>query len=276
MELLFFKPQSTLLQNHIEYFYLLNKGDRSKNVRYYTFPQVNSIVSINRNPRFIFEKGKLSVFRNRRISVLSTLICSYNSPIEINIPGYINEITISFKPLGLNAFLSKDLNTYTANQFAYFNPYNDFNEKMTAITAIKCPEEKILRLEEYLLEKYVGFNHPFLQEVIEDMLNADQHYSIRDIATKYNISRKTLYKHFEIHIGKNPTEMRKMIRFRQAIREHFGLDPKHSFNELSNKMDFFDSSHLNKEFRAITGCTPRVFFNQIYSMNAGAINWLFI
>jgi AraC-like DNA-binding protein len=276
MELLFFKPQSKLLQQYIEYFYLLSKAERSANICYYTFPQVNAIVSINRNPKFTFEQNKLTVARNRRLSVLSTLICSYNKPIEVNIPGYIDEITISFKPLGLNAFLDKNLNTYTNDHFSYFNPYTDFNWEMGEMMSIKSPEQKIKKLEDYLLTKHIGFKHPFLHEVMADMLEANPCYTVKEIASKYKVSRKTLNKHFEIHIGKNPTEMRKVIRFRHAIREHLCIDQKRNFCDLSYKLEFFDSSHLIKDFRAITGLTPIAFFKKVSPLNSGAINWLFI
>lgn len=210
-----------------------------------------------------------------KILVLSTLICSYNKPIEVNIPGYINEITISFKPLGLNAFLAKDLNTYTSDHFSYFNPYPDFSCEMDEIMVIKSPQEKIERLENYLLSKHIGFKHPFLHEVIHDMLEANPCYAVKEIASKYKISRKTLYKHFEMHIGKNPTEMRKLIRFRHAIREQNCINRKQNFCNLSYKLDFVDSSHLIKDFRAITGLTPKAFFKKVSPMNEGAINWLF-
>ena len=147
---------------------------------------------------------------------------------------------------------------------------------MGEIISIKTPEEKIKKLEDYLLSKHTGFKHPFLHAVMEDMLEADPCYTVKEIAAKYKISRKTLYKHFEMHIGKNPTEMRKLIRFRHAIKEQVNINQKHNFCDLSYKLEFFDASHLSKDFRAITGHTPRVFFKKVSPLNEGAINWLFM
>ncbi|NRF39562.1 AraC family transcriptional regulator [Pedobacter foliorum] len=276
MEVLFFKPQSELLKKYIDYFYLINKNDLSENVSYYTFPQINSIVSINHNPRFIFEKNKVTVKRNRKLTVLSTLICNYSKPIEVSIPGYLNEITISFKPLGLNAFLDKDLNTYTDIYFSFFNPYIDFHPVMAEILSLNSSTEKIKQLEDYLITKHRKFNHPFLHEVLADMLNADCNYTIKDIAAKYKISRKTLYKHFEIHIGKSPAEMRKLIRFRQIIKEHIKFNEKFKLCDIAHKVDFFDHSHLIKDFKSITGLTPKTYFKKVSPLNDGLVSWLFI
>lgn len=275
MELLFFKPQSKLLNQYIEYFYILKKSEQSDKTCYYTFPQVNSIVSINHNPKFTFEENKLTVGRNRRIPILSTLICNYNKPIEVHIPGYINEITISFKPLGLNAFLAQNLNTYLGNSFSYFDPYPDFKSEMTRIMSLDTADNKIKHLEEYLLSKHVGFTHPFLHQVMADMLHLNRNYTVKEIANKYKISRKTLYKHFEIHVGKNPTEMRKVIRFRQVIQEQIKHKRKNKFCDITYKLDFFDQSHLIKDFKSITGFTPKDFFNKMSPMNEGCVNWLF-
>jgi AraC-like DNA-binding protein len=276
MELLFFKPQSKLLGQYIEYFYILRKPEQSDNLCYYTFPQVNAIVSINQNPKFIFGENKLTVARNRRLPILSTLICSYNKPIEVVIPGYINEITISFKPLGLNAFLDQNLDTYTSNSFSYFDPYPDFKVEMTKIIALNNAEDKIKRLENYLLSKHLGFSHPFLHDVMNDMLHSNRSYTVKEIANKYKISRKTLYKHFEMHVGKNPTEMRKVIRFRQVIQEQIKFKKKNKFCDITYKLDFFDQSHLIKDFKSITGFTPKEFFNKMSPMNDGCVNWLFL
>lgn len=276
MDLKLFIPQSKLLKNYIDYFYLLKKSPDTENIRYFTFPYVNSIVSINQYPEFIFEKNKLTVEKNIDNPLLATLICGYTKPIEINIPGYIHEITISFKPLGINAFLDKNINFYTGKSFSYFNPFDDFTSAMSDIMDTTKGEEKIEKLEQYLISKYKGFNHPFLESVLADMLQPESNYTIKDLADKYKISRKTLCKHFELHIGKTPSELRKIIRFRQAMRQQINSRTKNKFSDITYQLDFFDQSHLIKDFKSITGYTPKAFFNKITTHEDGNINWLYI
>ncbi|KFF15799.1 helix-turn-helix domain-containing protein [Flavobacterium hydatis] len=276
MDLKLFIPQSKLLQNYIDYFYILKKSPDTENVSYYTFPYVNSIVSINQFPEFIFEKNKLTVGKNINNTLLATLICGYTKPIEINIPGYIHEITISFKPLGLNAFLEKNLNFYNGKSFSYFNPFSDFSASMSDIMNTVLAEEKIKKLEQYFISKFKGFSHPFLGSILKDMQNTEGNYTIKDLADKYKISRKTLCKHFEIHIGKTPSELRKIIRFRQAMHQQMNMRTKNNFSDMTYQLDFFDQSHLIKDFKSITGFTPKSFFNRITAHEDGNINWLYI
>ncbi|AYN04187.1 AraC family transcriptional regulator [Flavobacterium sp. 140616W15] len=276
MDLKLFVPQNKLLKNYIDYFYILKKSPDSENVRYYTFPYVNSIVSINQYPEFIFENNKLTVGKNSNNPLLATLICGYTKPIEINIPGYIHEITISFKPLGINAFLEKNLNFYTGKSFSYFNPFNDFTASMSEIMNTTLGEEKIKKLEQYLISKFKGFSHPFLGSMLADMQHTEGNYTIKNLADKYKISRKTLCKHFEIHIGKTPSELRKIIRFRQAMHQQMNDRAKINFSDITYQLDFFDQSHLIKDFKSITGFTPKTFFNKITSHEDGIINWLYI
>lgn len=278
MDLKLFIPQHTLLKKYIDYFYILHKPALSESISYYTFPHINSVISINQYPEFIIEKTKLIVNSNKKNPVLSTLICNYTKPIKIVIPGFIHEITISFKPLGLNAFLAGNLCDYTGSSFSYFDPFEDFKATMNDILNIKKEKEKekIKKLETYLLSKYRGFEHPFLDNVINDMIQADNNYTIESLARKYNISRKTLCKHFEWHVGKTPTELRKIIRFRQAMQQQMHINPKSRLSDITYQLDFFDQSHLIKDFKSITGYTPKVFFKKVSPLEGGNINWMYL
>lgn len=276
MNLQLFKPKHPLLKQYIDYFYVLKKSENTENVSYYTFPHVNAIVSINQYPEFIIEKNRLTVKSDKKAGILSTLICSYTKPIEINIPGFIHEITISFKPLGLNAFLDQDLCTYTADSFSYFNPYDDFSTAMEAIMKIEHSEAKITALESYLVSKYKGFTHPFLQPAIDDLLDFNKNYAVDELANKYGVSRKTLCKHFERHIVKTPFELKKVARFRKAMEQRNTVNPDSRFTDITYSLDFFDQSHLIKDFKSITGYTPRIFFKKLKSQEGGNINWLYL
>lgn len=276
MDLQIFKPRHELLRKHIDYFYLLKKSENSDTLRYYTFPQVNSIVSINRCPEFTFGENRLTVTRSEANPLLATVICNYKRPIEVNIPGYINEITISFKPLGLNAFLSNSLHTYTNNYFNIFNPYEDFLSSMIDIMDSDSMEDKSNKLETYLLDKYKGFTHPFLYHIVGDIMNNEVNCTIEELARRYKISRKTLCKHFEMHIGKTPSDLRKVFRFRQSLQQWMSKSPKNNLSDITYELNFFDQSHLIKDFKAMTGYAPKAFFEKLNTHQGGNVNWLYL
>ncbi len=123
--------------------------------------------------------------------------------------------------------------------------------------------KRIEELEIYLVGKYKGFDHPFLAEVISDLYNEDTASSgINKLAQKYGTTRKTICKQFEQHIGKTPSELKKIIRFRQALEFRQRLRSiKTKFSDIAYQFNFFDQSHLIKDFRSITGMTPKDFLS---------------
>lgn len=278
MHLRTFEPQSNLLKKYIDHFYVLEKPDSSESLSYYTFPNIHTIVSINKYADFVFNEHQLLIKKNTDIPVSSTIICSYTHPIEVCLPGYVNEITICFKPLGINRFLEQKLCSYANKYFAYFNPYQDFLSRMRRIMDISNAESKIEELEIYLVGKYKGFDHPFLTEMVSDLYNEDMVTSgIDGLAQKYGTTRKTVCKQFEQHIGKTPSELRRIIRFRQALeRQQRFRGIKTKFSDIAYQFNFFDQSHLIKDFKSITGMTPKTFFKSVTVDSDGRLSWLFI
>ena len=137
-------------------------------------------------------------------------------------------------------------------------------------------EIKINLIEDYWLAKLSGFEHFFLNKIIIDLLDLTNDYSIAELAKKHSTSRQNLTKHFEIHLCKSPSDFKKIQRFREALKSK--TDKQHSSNltSLSCDMFFYDQSHLIKDFKSLTGLSPKKFFKNLTSHENGEINWLFI
>lgn len=276
MEIKFFKPKNEILQKYIEGYYFLTNSKSDLPLEYYTFPNNYSIISIIENSEVIYSENKAIVKEKKGTPLSSDLICHYKKPIKLSYEGNINEITFYFKPLGLNAFLEKSLCHYTNDFFSNFIPFDDYKEIFTSILKENNLDKKTELIENYWLSKLKDFQHPFLNQMIIDLKDTQRDYSISDLAKKYNTTRQNLTKHFESNLCKSPSDFKKIQRFREALKSQINSQTKNNLTSLSYDMLFYDQSHLIKDFKSLTGLTPKKFFNKISVQENGEVNWLFV
>lgn len=276
MRLEFYKPKNKLLDPYMEGYYFLTKQEDEPTVEYLTFPNNFSIISVYQDTEIEFLENKVVINGKKNDKFSSDLICHYKKPIHVVCKGALNEITFYFKPLGLNSFIDKSLCDFTNDFFSSFIPHDDYTIVMQSILEEKSLEAKKDLIENYWISKLIPFQHLFLHRVIEDLTNINNDYSVAELADKYGISRQNLSRHFETHLCKTPSEFKKIQRFREALKSK--IDQKKSgenLTALSNDLLFYDQSHLIKDFKSLTGLTPKAFFKNISSQENGKINWLF-
>ncbi|WP_300664894.1 helix-turn-helix domain-containing protein [Fluviicola sp.] len=205
-------------------------------------------------------------------AIETNLVCNFNEPVLVQYEGKINEITTYFKPLGINAFIDNDLRHYSEGTFPDFNPYDDYKTSMRSILSIKNPDERIEQLESYWISKLRPFEDHLLENVLAEMMDAGNlNQSMTNLSHKTGRSRTTINKHFDKHICKTPSQFKKIIRFRTAIQNHLENEPGLSYN-----LDYFDQSHMIRDFKKLTGFTPKAFFSKIATLENGQIKWLFV
>ncbi|MCX6266664.1 MAG: hypothetical protein NTW16_04810, partial [Bacteroidetes bacterium] len=182
-----YKPQNILLQNFIEYFYILTRQAEEEAVAYLTFPNIYSMVSISYQASIKTAGNKVTVEFDANNILETGLALRYLQPLLIEYTGVANEITICFKPLALNAFLDHPVSDYCKNDAILdkFTPFDDYNAKMKAIMIIPKDEEKIAAMETYWISKLKGVSHPFLYQALNYMLLPNnKEMTIAEIAGK--------------------------------------------------------------------------------------------
>jgi AraC-like DNA-binding protein len=267
-----FKPKNEILRKHINNYYIFQQEDK-KEISYLTFPNPYSIVSVLNNVELKHFPNAIVAEFNSNKSLISDLTLSYRKPILIRYKGIIKEISICFKPLGLNAFIEQSKEPISEK--TPFFPYVDYKEKMGKIINVTNTDEIILELESYLLSKLSNFEHPFLHQFINDVeINART--SIGELSNKYGVSQKTLIKHTKSHLGRTPSEFIKVVRFHKAMKEYFKNEKSTlSLTQVGYAVSFFDQAHMIKDFKSLTGFTPRKFFKNL-NPTKGELNWIFL
>lgn len=173
MQVSLLKPGSSELHRYIECFYILKRSAQEEPINYLTFPSVFSIVVISQHTRTAHHKQQLTITYDPETPLETKLVANFNKPVLVRYEGAANEITIYFKPLGLNAFLDEPLSTFQKEDYTDFKPFN-------------------------------------------------------------------------------------------------------RLSDLTYALDYFDQSHMTREFRALTGMPPKKFFQDIAHIDPEYISWMFL
>lgn len=271
-----YKPQNPLLQKYIDCIYTLRRGEGEETIRYVAFPSLFSMVCLNKDSSIERSGTNLRFSHSRRYPLQMTLICDFAAAGWMRYEGAADEVVIYFKPLGLNAFLTGPLKRYLDSFISKFIPFDDYSDAMSSIFALNGDKARIRALEDYWVSKHIGFEHPFMNRIVDEMLDDPGTFSINEAAAQNNISRTTLAKHFDLHIGTTPSQFRKIARFRKAMKRHRQNVSDENLTDISHGVDYFDQSHMIKDFRSLTRYAPKTFFSRLSTLEDGQINWVFL
>ncbi|SEL99845.1 Helix-turn-helix domain-containing protein [Chitinophaga rupis] len=275
MQVSLLKPGSSELQKYIECFYILKRSAQEEPINYLTFPSVFSIVVISQHTRTVHHKQQLTITYDPETPLETKLVANFNKPVLVRYVGAANEITAYFKPLGLNAFLDEPLSTFQKEDYTDFKPFPDYERSMQRILSITEQADKIKALESYWLGKLKRFEHPFLPQLVHAFSEAGEMASVTAQAIVLGVSRVTVTNEFRKHLGLTPGHFKKIIRLRKSISEQ-KKQPGNRLSDLTYALDYFDQSHMTREFRALTGMPPKKFFRDIAHIDPEYISWMFL
>ena len=77
---------------------------------------------------------------------------------------------------------------------------------------------------------------------------------IAAVARGLGVSQEVLEKRFRQQVGGTPKQFASILRFRRAVGAH---RPERDLGRLALEAGYYDQAHFNRQFRAITGSSPR-------------------
>ena len=261
MNIISVSPKSDLLKNYIDSFYIITRTASEKQTDVIVFPHVNVGLSIVKQNQLIKVSDNYYEVRFKEGEKFNSILAhGYNNPIHINYSGAFQEISIIFKPLGINAFLENDIASYFVNDSLHtFIPFSDFEVEMGKILELNDATQQLEILEKYLENKCIGFEHELLTKALEAM-NSEA-FSVKEFAQKHHISVKSFIHQFKKYSGRTPAQHYKITRFRNSIRKN--TSDYISLTETALASGYFDQSHFIKDFKKLTGKKPKDFFKSI-------------
>lgn len=267
MKLDFYRPKNKILQKYIEGYYFIREDKSSNPIRYFTFPNNFCVLSVNRNAKVVLKENLYLVSSAQTDKILADIVVRYTEPIEVVYENMVDEITIYFKPLGINHFIDNP-SIFRQATLTNFVPFADFEEQMRLVFNQPDRESQIELLENYWLSKFVQKDFSLMELILAD---TEANLKMESIALKYKISRKHINTLFFKHIGKPLSEYRKIYRFRNSLCEY---KKSRNLTRISHENLFYDQSHFIKDFKALTNINPSIFFKIVDTEKENI--WLFL
>lgn len=171
MNLKFYSPKSDVLKKYIKGYYFIIEDNESDQVIYKTFPNNYNIVTVMQNISLHQSDNQIIITASKERNIFSNIVYRYKNPIEIFYQKQCNEITIYFKPLGLNFFIDKLEPFYSKDhtRAIEFDPFIDYKAEMEKIFSIQNREEQIEEFENYWLSKFIEKDFSMMKILIQEV-----------------------------------------------------------------------------------------------------------
>ena len=255
-------PTNIFLKQWIDYIFHYSTDDPNHERQLIIFPNVGAAITFYFDVNF----GEISAqkFLSEEKKGHSGVVLHINriDPIEIIERGRQDRITIVFKTLGINHFISASLEEVARNQnptninISYRDKrYHDLLQVLPSLSSL----ERISAIEDLFVSVYNKFEDPLLKNIIAHF-NSFQKLTL--IAAKAATSTKTIDRLFKKHIGLTPVEFKSILKFRSSLSSKLS-DSHQSLENLAYETDYSDLPYMMKVYRKLTGQTAKTFFDRL-------------
>ena len=193
-------------------------------------------------------------------SYISGLTTRYT---ELRFEGNIDFITIVFEPAGAMQFFNLPIceisNTHISIDDLEDKSYIDLKNILTDTSDIS---ECVKIIETFLIKKLNNFDecrYNRLSNSINFICN--NIYDISLLAKTACLGYKQFQRVFFDNIGINPKEYIRINRF-QKTSHALQYEPSSTLDSLADRYNYYDKSHLIKDFREFSGYTPKEYVNR--------------
>jgi AraC-like DNA-binding protein len=259
-------PQHLVLQKHIAFYYFIKTTDPDFCSRYYAFPNVNNGLTIHRSAIVNVENNCLDIMGCHSNQYLTVLQSRYEKPLQVMLKGIIDEITIVFKPLGINNFTTKSFAELTGDIAQKFTDWDSATYQNLLVSFFETDDVnvRVRLLEKFLMAVYQPFTEQNLMEqAINLIADIQSNLSMDEVADKLFISTRTLHRLFKKHLGLSPIAYRMVTRFRQSLSNKLINDYFKLLTEVGYESNYYDQSYFNKVYKKLTGTNPKNFFEGV-------------
>ena len=168
-------------------------------------------------------------------------------------------IVVEFKPNTAKNFIPYKLHDFQNNVVDVFDIWGkDAADLSQRITEEKDDFKKIDLIEAFLLDKFVEQKGSVIDHAVASILASKGFVEINKLASNVALSAAQFRKRFREEIGISPSQYCKIIRINTTLAI-FEQNYQRPLTELTYLLGYFDQSHFIKDFKSITGSSPKRF-----------------
>jgi len=183
---------------------------------------------------------------------------------DLKVTGNLSLFAIYFLPHGLSMFLDLPIKEI----FNYSIPLrllikDKVNQLEDDLSLAKTFEQRIEIAGNFLITQIrkneKKYKYDRIRSVINHINREKGIINIKELASKTFLSRKQFERTFSDFIGTSPKQFLKIVRFQNAIYEK-SINAELNLTEIAHKCGYFDQSHMVSDFKALSGITPKNYF----------------
>lgn len=181
-------------------------------------------------------------------------------PLQLYLQGEVDTFIVICKATVLSRVLRVDLNTNSVPVIELFNKqimrlHRRFPEEPTSQGRINCFSEF---LQDLMPD---GYQPDIIDRVYNDILENGLKKPLEEITENVCCSVSSLQRNFLTRTG---VSMKKLIRIARvhAIFEKMLKEKRFDSRDVLYESNYYDQSHFIKDFKEITGRSPKNFFNE--------------
>ncbi len=191
-------------------------------------------------------------------------------PLEIEPTGITGIISVRFQPQGFLPFATipiKEMENRAVSLEELFGKEGlDFEQKMISAHSTS---ERIKEIEAFLFNRITNIEtiDRIVKSTVETILTANGQLSIDELSKQTSINRRQLERKFSSTIGLSPKQLSKTIRLQATLK--ILLNKKFtSLTALAYQGEYYDQAHFIKDFKELTGFTPKEFYGNKLKMTS--------
>ena len=168
-------------------------------------------------------------------------------------------IVVEFKPNTAKYFIPYKLHNFQNNVIDIFEIWKKSAAELTQkIKTEKTDQHKIKLIESFFVDKFIVQKTSKIDHALGLILSSNGFVEVNELARKVGLSSSQFRKRFKEEIGISPSQYCKIIRIKTTL-SIFEEDYKKSLTELTYDLGYFDQAHFIKDFKSVTGSTPKSF-----------------
>lgn len=108
-------------------------------------------------------------------------------------------------------------------------------------------------------------SYKLVSACIKTLQTTHHDLSIADLCKHYSVSQRWLQVQFKNYIGISPKTLQKIFRFNSGI--HLLNGREQQLTDVAMESGYYDQAHFNREFKALSGVTPRAYRDRAHPIN---------
>lgn len=191
-------------------------------------------------------------------------------PLAIEPTGETGIFAVRFHPNGFLPFSTipiKELENTAVSLKKLFEREGEQLEDQ--ILSAKSTAERITTIERFLWSRLTHQEtvDRIVKSTVETILTANGQLSIDELSRQTHTNRRKLERKFSTAIGLSPKQLSKTIRLQATLK--LLLTKKFtSLTALAYEGEYYDQAHFIKDFKELTGITPKEFYGNSIKMTS--------